>query len=121
MAGPGVEAVPDGVRHDGSARLRHVVRALPAPGRAAKVCVDTGHHAPGTNIEFIVAFLLREQKARRVRLQLPALHGTRHDRRRRRPVQLFRILFEARVRGGFEPGAGIAFMLDQCQNTNATT
>ena len=23
------------------------------------VCVDTGHHAPGTNIEFIVAFLLR--------------------------------------------------------------
>ena len=28
-------------------------------GDKAKVVVDTGHHAPGTNIEFIVAFLLR--------------------------------------------------------------
>ena len=26
------------------------------------MCVDTGHHAPGTNIEFIVAFLLRAGK-----------------------------------------------------------
>ncbi len=31
-------------------------------GDRAKVCVDTGHHAPGTNIEFIVAFLLRAGK-----------------------------------------------------------
>src|SRR5258708_11825295 len=31
-------------------------------GERAKVCVDTGHHAPGTNIEFIVAFLLRAGK-----------------------------------------------------------
>ena len=28
----------------------------------AVVCVDTGHHAPGTNIEFIVAVLLRAGK-----------------------------------------------------------
>ena len=28
-------------------------------GPKATVCIDTGHHAPGTNIEFIVAFLLR--------------------------------------------------------------
>jgi len=28
-------------------------------GPKAAVCVDTGHHAPGTNIEFIVSFLLR--------------------------------------------------------------
>ena len=33
-----------------------------ALGEKAKVVVDTGHHAPGTNIEFIVAFLLREDK-----------------------------------------------------------
>lgn len=31
-------------------------------GPKAKVVVDTGHHAPGTNIEFIVAFLLREER-----------------------------------------------------------
>jgi len=31
-------------------------------GERAKVCVDTGHHAPGTNIEFIVAVLLRAGK-----------------------------------------------------------
>ena len=30
-----------------------------ALGDKAKVCLDTGHHAPGTNIEFIVAQLLR--------------------------------------------------------------
>ncbi|HEU4336528.1 MAG TPA: TIM barrel protein, partial [Nocardioides sp.] len=30
-----------------------------ALGDRAKVCLDTGHHAPGTNIEFIVAQLLR--------------------------------------------------------------
>ncbi|CAM5701213.1 L-rhamnose isomerase [Streptomyces violaceorubidus] len=31
-------------------------------GEKAQVVVDTGHHAPGTNIEFIVATLLREGK-----------------------------------------------------------
>src|SRR6478609_1427167 len=30
-----------------------------ALGDRAKVCLDTGHHAPGTNIEFIVMQLLR--------------------------------------------------------------
>ena len=30
-----------------------------ALGERAMVCLDTGHHAPGTNIEFIVAQLLR--------------------------------------------------------------
>ena len=30
-----------------------------ALGPKAQVVVDTGHHAPGTNIEFIVALLLR--------------------------------------------------------------
>ena len=31
-------------------------------GEKAKVVVDTGHHAPGTNIEFVVAVLLRAGK-----------------------------------------------------------
>ncbi len=31
-------------------------------GDRAQVVIDTGHHAPGTNIEFIVAFLLRAGK-----------------------------------------------------------
>ena len=31
-------------------------------GERAQVLVDTGHHAPGTNIEFIVAVLLRAGK-----------------------------------------------------------
>ncbi len=31
-------------------------------GPRAQVVIDTGHHAPGTNIEFIVAFLLRAGK-----------------------------------------------------------
>ena len=31
-------------------------------GEKASVCVDTGHHAPGTNIEYIVAFLLRKKR-----------------------------------------------------------
>ena len=42
-------------------------------GDKAQVVVDTGHHAPGTNIEFIVAFLLREGKLGGVRLQLAVL------------------------------------------------
>ena len=49
-------------------------------GEKAKVVVDTGHHAPGTNIEFIVALLLREE-ARRVRLQLALLCRRRPDGR----------------------------------------
>ena len=31
-----------------------------ALGERAMVCLDTGHHAPGTNIEFIVMQLLRQ-------------------------------------------------------------
>ena len=55
-------------------------------GDRAKVCVDTGHQAPGTNIEFIVAFLLRAGQARRLRLQFPLLRRRRPHRRRRGPV-----------------------------------
>jgi L-rhamnose isomerase/sugar isomerase len=85
-------------------------------GEQAVVCVDTGHHAPGTNIEFIVAFLLREGKLgafdfnSRFYADDDLMVGAAD------PFQLFRILFEVREGGGFDPSAGIAFMLDQCHN-----
>ncbi|HEU5333285.1 MAG TPA: L-rhamnose isomerase [Actinocrinis sp.] len=85
-------------------------------GEQAKVCVDTGHHAPGTNIEFIVAFLLRAGKLgafdfnSRFYADDDLIVGAAD------PFQLFRILFEVRMGGGFDAAAGIAFMLDQCHN-----
>jgi len=85
-------------------------------GERAKVCVDTGHHAPGTNIEFIVAFLLRAGKLgafdfnSRFYADDDLIVGAAD------PFQLFRILFEVLVGGGLDPDAGIAFMLDQCHN-----
>jgi L-rhamnose isomerase / sugar isomerase len=85
-------------------------------GERAKVCVDTGHHAPGTNIEFIVAFLLRAGKLgafdfnSRFYADDDLIVGAAD------PFQLFRILFEVLVGGGLDPAAGIAFMLDQCHN-----
>jgi L-rhamnose isomerase/sugar isomerase len=85
-------------------------------GDRAKVCVDTGHHAPGTNIEFIVALLLREGKLgafdfnSRFYADDDLMVGAAD------PFQLFRILHEVRLGGGFSADAGIAFMLDQCHN-----
>jgi L-rhamnose isomerase/sugar isomerase len=85
-------------------------------GDRAKVCVDTGHHAPGTNIEFIVAFLLREDKLgafdfnSRFYADDDLMVGSAD------PFQLFRILFEVVSVGGLDASSGIAFMLDQCHN-----
>jgi L-rhamnose isomerase/sugar isomerase len=85
-------------------------------GQRAKVCVDTGHHAPGTNIEFIVAFLLRAGKLgafdfnSRFYADDDLMVGAAD------PFQLFRILFEVATGGGFDEDTEIAFMLDQCHN-----
>jgi L-rhamnose isomerase/sugar isomerase len=85
-------------------------------GDQAKVVVDTGHHAPGTNIEFIVAFLLREQKLgafdfnSRFYADDDLMVGAAD------PFQLFRIMHEVVQGGGYRPEAGIAFMLDQSHN-----
>lgn len=85
-------------------------------GDRAKVCVDTGHHAPGTNIEFIVAFLLRANKLgafdfnSRFYADDDLIVGAAD------PFQLFRILFEVANGGGFDADTEIAFMLDQCHN-----
>jgi len=80
------------------------------------VVVDTGHHTPGTNIEFIVAFLLRERKLgafdfnSRFYADDDLMVGAAD------PFQLFRIMHEVVQGGGYAPEAGIAFMLDQCHN-----
>ncbi|MGW5172369.1 L-rhamnose isomerase [Streptomyces nodosus] len=86
-------------------------------GEKAQVVVDTGHHAPGTNIEFIVATLLREGKLggfdfnSRFYADDDLMAGAAD------PFQLFRIMFEVVGGGGFGPG--VAFMLDQCHNIEA--
>jgi L-rhamnose isomerase/sugar isomerase len=80
------------------------------------VVVDTGHHAPGTNIEFIVAFLLREGRLgafdfnSRFYADDDLMVGSAD------PFQLFRIMFEVADAGGFAADTPIAFMLDQCHN-----
>jgi len=87
-----------------------------ALGENALVCLDTGHHAPGTNIEFIVAQLLRLGKLgsfdfnSRFYADDDLIVGAAD------PFQLFRILYEVIRGGGYGPGSGVAFMLDQCHN-----
>ena len=85
-------------------------------GPKAQVVVDTGHHAPGTNIEFIVAFLLRAGKLgafdfnSRFYADDDLMVGAAD------PFQLFRILHEVNRGGGFAAGSGVTLMLDQCHN-----
>jgi L-rhamnose isomerase/sugar isomerase len=85
-------------------------------GDRATVCIDTGHHAPGTNIEFIVAFLLRQGKLgafdfnSRFYADDDLMAGAAD------PYQLFRIMNEIVRADALRPSYGIAFMLDQCHN-----
>jgi L-rhamnose isomerase/sugar isomerase len=95
--------------------------------------VDTGHHAPGVNIEFIVAMLLRAGKLggfdfnSRFYADDDLMVGAAD------PFQLFRIMHEVVKAGALYPGQqagitatgagaqkaggpGVAFMLDQCHN-----
>lgn len=87
-----------------------------ALGERAKVCLDTGHHAPGTNIEFIVAQLLRLGKLgsfdfnSRFYADDDLIVGAAD------PFQLFRIMFEVIRGGGLADGSDLALMLDQCHN-----
>ena len=87
-----------------------------ALGPQAAVVVDTGHHAPGTNIEFIVAVLLRAGRLggfdfnSRFYADDDLMVGAAD------PFQLFRILHEVVLAGALRPEAGVAFMLDQCHN-----
>ena len=105
-----------------------------ALGDQAQVVVDTGHHAPGVNIEFIVAVLLKTGKLggfdfnSRFYADDDLMVGAAD------PFQLFRIMHEVVKAGALFPGQapsvrpdgitarsgdngpGIAFMLDQCHN-----
>ncbi len=83
-------------------------------GERAQVLVDTGHHAPGTNIEMIVALLLAQGR----------LGGFHFNSRyyadddlmvgAADPFQLFRIMFEIVQAGAIS--SGVAYALDQCHN-----
>jgi L-rhamnose isomerase / sugar isomerase len=87
-----------------------------ALGERATVCLDTGHHAPGTNIEFIVAQLLRLGRLgsfdfnSRFYADDDLIVGAAD------PFQLFRILYEVIRGGGYGEDSEVAFMLDQCHN-----
>ncbi len=83
-------------------------------GKNAQVLVDLGHHAAGTNIAHIVAFLLDERR----------LGGFHFNNRRYadddlivgsvNPQELFEIFFELVDAG--EKSANVAYMIDQCFN-----
>ncbi len=85
-------------------------------GPRAVVCLDTGHHAPGTNVEFIVAQLLRLGRLgsfdfnSRFYADDDLIVGAAD------PFQLFRILHEVIRGGGLDESSGLRFMLDQCHN-----
>ncbi len=87
-----------------------------ALGPKAMVCLDTGHHAPGTNIEFIVAQLLRLGRLgsfdfnSRFYADDDLIVGAAD------PFQLFRIMAEVVAGGGLAEDSPVAFMLDQCHN-----
>ncbi|ANI38153.1 L-rhamnose isomerase [Mycolicibacterium vaccae] len=87
-----------------------------ALGERAMVCLDTGHHAPGTNIEFIVAQLLRLNRLgsfdfnSRFYADDDLIVGAAD------PFQLFRIMFEVIRGGALDQNSAVALMLDQCHN-----
>ena len=87
-----------------------------ALGDRAVVCLDTGHHAPGTNVEFIVAQLLRLGKLGSFDLNSRFYADDDLIAGAADPFQLFRILHEVRRGGGFDPASGVVLMLDQCHN-----
>lgn len=90
-----------------------------ALGPKAMVVVDTGHHAPGTNIEFIVASLLRANRLgafdfnSRFYADDDLIVGAAD------PFQLFRIMHEVNINGGFDIDTPVSYVLDQCHNIEA--
>jgi len=87
-----------------------------ALGDKATVVLDTGHHAPGTNIEFIVMQLLRAGRLgafdfnSRNYADDDLIVGSAD------PFQLFRIMNEIVGNDALKAEAGVNFMLDQCHN-----
>jgi L-rhamnose isomerase / sugar isomerase len=87
-----------------------------ALGEQALVVLDTGHHAPGTNIEFIVMQLLRAGRLgafdfnSRNYADDDLIVGSAD------PFQLFRIMNEIVAADALGPQSRVTFMLDQCHN-----
>ncbi len=90
-----------------------------ALGERALVILDTGHHAPGTNIEFIVMQLLRQGRLgafdfnSRYYADDDLIVGSAD------PFQLFRIMSEIVAVQAHLPSSGVNFVLDQCHNIEA--
>ncbi|MDR2564686.1 MAG: L-rhamnose isomerase [Bifidobacteriaceae bacterium] len=97
---------------DWGTALTHVL----ALGPQAKVVLDTGHHAPGTNVEFIVMQLLRAGRLgafdfnSRFYADDDLMVGAAD------PFQLFRIMDQIVRADALGPASGVNFMLDQCHN-----
>jgi L-rhamnose isomerase / sugar isomerase len=85
-------------------------------GERAMVVLDTGHHAPGTNIEFIVMQLLRAGRLGAFDLNSRFYADDDLAVGSADPFQLFRIMVEIVEAGAHRPGSGVNFMLDQCHN-----
>jgi L-rhamnose isomerase/sugar isomerase len=77
--------------------------------------LDTGHHAPGTNIEFIVMQLLRAGRLGAFDFNSRYYGDDDLIVGSADPFQLFRIMNEI-VAADALLGAGVNFMLDQCHN-----
>ncbi|MFC7571617.1 L-rhamnose isomerase [Klenkia terrae] len=91
-----------------------------ALGDQAQVVLDTGHHAPSTNIEFIVMQLLRVGRLGAFDFNSRNYGDDDLIVGAADPFQLFRIMneiVEADALGRAGDGtAGVNFMLDQCHN-----
>ena len=87
-----------------------------ALGDQAQVVLDTGHHAPSTNIEFIVMQLLRV--GRLGAFDFNSRHYGDDDLivGSADPFQLFKIMNEIVEADALRPESGVNFMLDQCHN-----
>lgn len=87
-----------------------------ALGDRAKVILDTGHHAPSTNIEFIVMQLLRQDRLGAFDFNSRYYGDDDLIVGSADPFQLFRIMHEIVSQGAHLPSSGVNFMLDQCHN-----
>jgi len=87
-----------------------------ALGEQAQVVLDTGHHAPGTNIEFIVMQLLRAGRLGAFDFNSRNYADDDLIAGSADPFQLFRIMNEIVAGDALRPDSGVNFMLDQCHN-----
>ncbi len=87
-----------------------------ALGEQATVVLDTGHHAPGTNIEFIVMQLLRAGRLGAFDFNSRYYGDDDLIVGSADPFQLFRIMNEIVAVDALRPDSGVNFMLDQCHN-----